>query len=68
LVGFIEAMDFVKGSYDSIYGKVKAEWRKLNPNTYEYKIVIPANCEAQVILPDQRQTVKSGAYTFTVYQ
>ena len=63
---FVKAMDFAKGSYNSIYGKVKAEWRKLSPNSYEYKIVIPANCEAQVILPQQKQTVKSGEYTFRV--
>ncbi len=63
---FIKAMDYAKGSYNSIYGEVKAEWKKVSPNTYEYKIVVPANCEAQVILPQLKKTVKSGEYMFNV--
>jgi alpha-L-rhamnosidase len=63
---FIKTMDFAKASYNSIHREIKAEWNKLNTNTYKYKIVIPANCKAQVILPKQKQVVKSGEHVFNV--
>jgi hypothetical protein len=63
---FIQAMGFAKGSYNSIYGEIKAEWKKVAANTYEYKIEVPANCKAKVILPNKQDEVKSGKYVYSI--
>lgn len=63
---FIKAMDFAKASYNSIYGEIKAEWKKIGDGEYEYSVVVPPNCEAQVILPNKKEVVKAGAYSFKV--
>lgn len=63
---FIKTMDFAKASYNSIYGEVKAEWVKKADGVYEYKISVPVNCEATVVLPNGKHLVKSGEYSFEV--
>ncbi|WP_164975208.1 family 78 glycoside hydrolase catalytic domain [Lutibacter sp. HS1-25] len=63
---FIKTMDFAKASYNSIYGEVKAQWTKLENDNYEYKVVVPANCEAQVVLPGKTEKVKAGTHTFVI--
>jgi alpha-L-rhamnosidase len=63
---FVKAIDFAKGSYDSIYGTIKAEWHKLDKETYEYSITVPTNCNALVILPNETLKVKAGSYVFRV--
>lgn len=44
---------YASASYNSIYGLVKSGWKKAG-NGYEYTVEIPANCTAEVILPDGR--------------
>ena len=63
---FIKEMDFARGSYNSIYGEIQAEWNKVRQGVYEYKVVVPTNCEALVILPDHQEKVKSGNHIFKV--
>ncbi|GAA4958341.1 family 78 glycoside hydrolase catalytic domain [Algibacter aquimarinus] len=63
---FIKSMDFAKASYNSIHGEIKAEWKKINNNTYEYYGVIPSNCKAKVILPFKTETIKSGTFKYVV--
>ena len=63
---FIKAMDFAKASYNSIYGEIKAEWTSLGNDTYKYKVEVPTNCEAKVVLRDKTTIVKSGTHSFTV--
>ncbi len=63
---FIEGMDYAKASYNSIYGEIKAEWRKKVDGSYEYFGVIPANCEAKVVLPNKTLSVKSGNFKFKI--
>jgi alpha-L-rhamnosidase len=63
---FIKAMDFAKGSYNSIHGEIKAEWKKIGKKVYEYKIEVPVNCSAQVILPNATYNVKSGKYSYRI--
>ena len=43
--------EYAKAEYQSIYGKVRSGWKKAD-NGYEYMIEIPANCTADVVLPD----------------
>lgn len=56
-----------KASYLSPYGKVASEWKKTDGG-YQLWIEIPANCTAEITLPDQRtETVTAGTYRFTVF-
>lgn len=50
-------------SYDSVYGRIKSEWKRENGKT-TYKITVPANTEARIILPEYEKTVTAGEYTF----
>lgn len=54
--------EFAEASYDSVYGKISVRWDKTDGG-YKYKISVPSNCKADVILPDGRkQTVGAGEY------
>ena len=59
-------MDFAKSSYNSIHGEIKAEWKKTAPNTFQYTVLVPPNCDAEVILPNGTTAVKSGLFSFNV--
>ncbi|AJR04523.1 family 78 glycoside hydrolase catalytic domain [Siansivirga zeaxanthinifaciens] len=63
---FIQTMDFAKASYNSIYGEIEAEWKKTGNRTYEYKVVVPTNCQAKVVLPGRIETINSGEYMFSI--
>lgn len=52
--------------YKSIYGEVKSSWEIKDGETI-YKITVPSNVTATVILPNsEMQVVNSGEYEFTV--
>ncbi len=55
---------FAKCSYQSIYGKVSCEWKKQNGKTF-YKISIPSNVTAKVLLPHLEKTLLAGEYEFS---
>lgn len=55
---------FAKCEYQSGYGKVSCGWERQNGKT-TYKIVIPANTTAKVILPGGEKTLTAGEYEFT---
>lgn len=55
---------FAKCKYQSVYGKVFCGWERENGVT-TYKIVIPANTTAKVILPSGKKTLSAGEYEFT---
>ena len=56
---------YAKCEYQSVYGKVKSGWKRENGKT-TYKIVIPANTTAKVILPNGEKTLTAGEYEYTV--
>lgn len=56
---------FAKCEYQSVYGKVSCAWGRENGKTV-YKITIPANTTAKVILPSGEKTLTAGEYEFTV--
>lgn len=58
---------FAKARYDSIYGKVSCGWRREDGKTV-YKISVPANTSARIVLPDGERTVTAGEYEFTVQE
>jgi alpha-L-rhamnosidase len=43
-----------QASYDSVYGTITSGWRKVGEQT-EFTVTIPANCTAQIRLPDGSQ-------------
>ena len=55
---------FANCEYQSAYGKVKSGWKRENDKT-TYKIVIPANTTAKVVLPSGEKTLMAGEYEFT---
>lgn len=56
--------EFAEASYDSVYGKIFVRWDKTDGG-YKYKISVPSNCKADIILPDGRkQTFGAGEYEF----
>ena len=56
---------FANCEYQSAYGKVKSSWEKKNSVT-TYRIVIPANTTAKVILPSGEKMLSAGEYEYTV--
>jgi alpha-L-rhamnosidase len=63
---FIKSMDFAKASYNSIHGEIKAEWKKIDENTYEYSGTIPTNCKAKIVLPSKNISISSGNFKYIV--
>lgn len=75
-------MNFARGHYDSVYGRIESGWERMNKGWYRYKFTVPANTTATVILPiikgckvlqngkpinyDGKLTIGSGSYTFDV--
>lgn len=59
---------YAKAVYKSVYGQVESSWKKETADGEEticYTIVIPANCTAQICLPDGAcYTVSAGCHTF----
>lgn len=43
-------VDFARGSYHSVYGDIKSEWKKTT-NSFELSVSIPANTTATIYLP-----------------
>lgn len=56
---------FAKCEYQSVYGTVKSSWERRDGET-TYKIVIPTNTSARIVLPDGEKTLTAGEYEFTV--
>ena len=54
-----------EASYISVYGKVESAWKREGGKT-QYAITVPANCTAEILLPDgMKETVAAGTYTYT---
>ena len=57
---------YAKASYNSVYGTVESGWEKKGCN-YTFRIQIPGNTTATVILPDGVcHTVSAGSYKFVL--
>ena len=58
---------FAKCEYRSVYGNTSCGWRRENGKT-TYKIVIPSNTTAKVVLPSVEKTLTAGEYEYTAGQ
>ena len=45
-------------SYNSVYGKVESSWQKTDDG-YIFKVNIPANCSAKIVLPNGKEYVQT---------
>ena len=50
---FIESLSNSSANYNSIHGPISVKWEKNNPSTYYIHISIPANCDAEFVLPEK---------------
>ena len=58
---------YAKASYDSVYGRVESCWKKEN-GKWNFDIAVPANCTAEIVLPETTpQTVSAGTYHFELH-
>ena len=54
-----------EASYNSVYGEVRSAWEHKDGKT-TYTILIPANCEATITLPNgTTETVRAGRHSYT---
>ncbi len=57
---------FAGAEYQSVYGKVASSWKRDTAGNTQYTITIPANCSADVILPDgTRVRQESGTKVYS---
>ncbi len=62
---FVEGLNFVNASYQSVYGEISSEWQK-DRSTIEWKLTVPANTKAKVYIPAKSATdiTESGVELF----
>ena len=65
----IEGLDYVKCSYNSVYGRIESNWRRKG-NRFEWDILIPPNTTVTVALPTsscgwEMHTLTSGRHHLT---
>lgn len=59
-------LTYTKARYLSLYGEVTSRWEKTE-SSIKYEFKIPANCSAEIILPDgSRKTVLAGEYSYEI--
>ena len=47
---FIEGLDFVKGTFNSVHGRIESSWARKG-DKIEWHIIVPANTTAEVRIP-----------------
>ena len=55
------SIGYASASWLSVYGKVESKWHKTERG-YVFEIVVPANCEARICLPDGSEYTQSAGY------
>ena len=64
----VSQLSHIRFSYDSVYGTVSSGWEK-TPEGHCFRITVPANCTADVVLPGgDRHFLSAGEYMFSVTQ
>lgn len=56
--------EYADAKYNSVYGMIESGWNKID-NGYRYQINVPANCSAEIILPDgNKYEVGAGKHEY----
>lgn len=58
-----DKLDYVRGHYDTMYGRISCGWYKKGGHTY-YQVEIPANTTATLLLGGKKRELVSGKYEF----
>ena len=59
------SLTHAQASYTSVFGKITSKWEKQN-GKITYTVDVPANCEADIVLPSGRtETVGAGLHRYT---
>ena len=59
------SLTYAQASYTSVFGKITSRWEKQD-GKITYTVDVPANCEAQIVLPSGRtETVGAGLHWYT---
>lgn len=61
---FVKNLDWVKGEYKSVRGRIASEWKKSGNKTI-LTVSIPSGCTADVIVGNTKKSISSGRHTFT---
>ena len=60
-----EGVDHASGSYNSLYGEIKVNWKKLN-NKVNFEVEVPVNSKAMFIYGDVQKELEPGKYQFSI--
>jgi alpha-L-rhamnosidase len=55
-------LDYCKTSYNSLYGVIRSEWKKMPNGKHQFSIEVPTNTSATFVLPNSKDkaTTESG--------
>ena len=55
------SFEYVRGHYDSVYGRIESGWKRLNDGSVQFDFTVPANTTASLVLPvPEDGTVEEG--------
>jgi alpha-L-rhamnosidase len=57
----VGTVSYCKSSYNSLFGKIRSEWKKTSGGNFEILIEVPANTSANFVLPDSKIALKDEA-------
>ena len=60
-----EGVDHASGSYNSLYGEIKVNWKKLN-NKVNFEVEVPVNSKAMFIYGDVQKELEPGKYQLSI--
>ena len=60
-----EGLDYVKCSYESLYGPIQSFWKKQD-GKLSWRFTIPANTTAEVVIPGESKPKLYGSGTYSV--
>ena len=61
---FVSELDWAKGSYRSVRGLIRSEWKREN-GTVKLTVEVPAGCTADLTVNNKTSHIGSGISTFT---
>lgn len=60
---YADYFDSAEGWFESVYGVIRAAWSRKDGKT-TYRVTVPANTEAEIIIPGRHEVIGSGEYEF----
>lgn len=60
---FVKGLDWVKGEYKSVRGRIASEWERNNTEVV-LTVTIPSGCTADIVAGGRTQSVASGTHRF----